>query len=273
MKIEKLNHFSAKKNYISKYTRMNNIIEVVTMSHKNNTCSIKKLNKNEYVLLSTGEVCKCKHIKNRSQNIDAIKQSVSKLRNLINNNFVGSKNELWITLTFADNKIFNPKDLYPIFKNFMKRLRYNFKDFSFDYIYVPEPHEKGDWHIHLLLKADKELYIKNSQLKKVWGQGFVKVNRLQDVDNVGAYVSAYLTNIKCGEKTKKGARLYLYPPGHNLFRASRGIVKPESQYFHYFELKEKVGSLKPTFSNTVSVTTDTLFTYVLHKDYYNLKKI
>lgn len=273
MKIERLEDFKPNKNYISKFTKMNNVIEVVTMSHKNSNCPIKKLNKNEYVLLSTGEVFECSHIDNRSQNINTVRQSVANLRNLINNNFIGDKNELWTTLTFGKNKIYNPKELYPIFTNFIKRLRYNLKDLKLDYIYVPEPHEKGDWHIHLLLKADKELYIKNSKLNEIWENGFVKVNRLQDVDNIGAYVSAYLTNIKDGEKTKKGARLYLYPAGHQLYRCSKGILKPKSEYLPYYKAKEKIGSAQPTFTNTVSVMTDTGFSNIIHKEYFNLKRL
>lgn len=273
MKIEKLKDFKPNKNHISKFTKMNNVIEVVTMSHKNSNCPIKKLNKEEYVLLSTGEVFNCNHIDNRSQNVNTVRQSVANLRNLINNNFIGGKNELWITLTFGKNKVYNPKDLYPIFTNFIKRLRYNFRDLKLDYIYVPEPHEKGDWHIHLLLKADKELYIKNSNLNEIWGNGFVKVNRLQDVDNIGAYVSAYLTNIKDGEETKKGARLYLYPSGHQLYRCSKGILKPKSEYLPYYKAKEKVSSVKPTFTNTVSVVADNGFSNIIHKEYFNLKRL
>lgn len=273
MKIEELNNFEPKKNYISKFTKMNNVIEVVTMSHKNSICPIKKLNKEEYVLLSTGEILNCEHIKNRGQNINTVRQSVARLRNLINNNFIGGKNELWITLTFGKNKIYNANDLYPIFTNFMKRLRYHFKDLKLDYIYVPEPHEKGDWHIHLLLKSDKDLYIKNSKLNEIWGNGFVKVNRLQDVDNIGAYVSAYLTNIKDGEETKKGARLHLYPAGHQLYRYSKGILKPKSEYLSYYEAKKKIGSAQPTFTNTVSVTTDTGFSNIIHKEYFNLRRL
>lgn len=48
MKIEKLEDFKPNKKYISKYTKMNNIIEIVSLSHKNSSCSIKKLNKEEY---------------------------------------------------------------------------------------------------------------------------------------------------------------------------------------------------------------------------------
>lgn len=273
MKIEKLKDFEPDKNFISKYTKMNDIIEIVSLAHKNNSCSIKKLNKDEYVLLSTGEVFYCNHTENRSQNINSVRLSVAKLRNLINNNFVGGKNELWITLTFGKNKIYNANELYPIFHSFIKRLRNKFKNMTLDYIYVPEPHEKGDWHIHLLLKSDKELYIKNAKLNEIWGNGFVKVNRLQDVDNIGAYVSAYLTNIKDGEKTKKGARLYLYPSGHKLYRCSKGIIQPKSEFLSYRKAKEKVSSVKPTFSNTISVVTDTGFSNIIHKEYFNLKRL
>lgn len=212
MKLENVNNYKVYSGSLVKFTRMGNITQVLALSHKNNKCPIRKISKDEYIFLSTGEICKSNHIFNRSQNMNTVRYSIANLRNLINNNFVGGNNELWITLTFGDKKVYNPKELYPIFTNFMKRLRYNFKHLKLDYIYVPEPHEKGDWHIHLLLKSNKPFYIENSKLNEIWSCGFVKVNRLKDVDNIGAYVSAYLINIKEGEITKKGARLHLYPP-------------------------------------------------------------
>ena len=82
------------------------------VKNKELTEAIKKLNKEEYVLLSTGEVFNCEHIENRGQNINTVRQSVTRLRNLINNNFTGGKNELWITLTFGKNKVYNANELY-----------------------------------------------------------------------------------------------------------------------------------------------------------------
>lgn len=272
MKVERLDGFCPPKNFITKFIKMNDIIETITMERKNNFCPIKKINRDEYVLLSTGEIFNCEHIENRSQNVLFVKQSVFNLSNLINNNFVGGDNELWITLTFGENKVYDVKLLYSIFHSFIKRLRYYLSDLILDYIYVPEPHEKGDWHIHLLLKADKKLYIKNSKLKEIWGHGFVKVNRLKDVDNIGAYVSAYLTNIKNGDSTKKGARLYLYPSGHRLYRCSKGILKPTDEYIKYKDVKEKVSSHKPTFTITFRITDDNGFSNIIHKEYYNLKR-
>ena len=41
---------------------------------------------------------------------------------IINNNFFGGSNELWITLTFGNNKVYNPNDLCPIFEKFIKKI-------------------------------------------------------------------------------------------------------------------------------------------------------
>lgn len=272
MKIENIDKYSVYGNSLIKYTRMGNITQILSLAHKNSKCPIKKISKEEYMYVDTGEIFQCGHIDNRSQNLNTIRYSISNLRNIINNNFFGGSNELWITLTFGENKIYDPKELYPIFTNFMKRLRYNYKNLKLDYIYVPEPHEKGDWHIHLLLKADNSLYIENSKLNEIWSYGFVKVNRLKDIDNIGAYVSAYLINIKDGEKTKKGARLHLYPPNHKLYRFSKGIKKPVSEYITYNNAKEKISSDKLTFSNTLKITAENNFQNIIHYEYYNSKR-
>lgn len=268
MQLKNIDNYSISSDSLVKFTKMGNITEILSLAKKNCSCPIRKLNRDEYVFLGTGEIFKCGHIENRSQNINTIRYSISNLRNLINTNFSGGNNELWITLTFGDNKVYNANYLCSIFEKFMKRLRYHFKDLKLDYIYVPEPHEKGDWHIHLLLKADKPLYISNSELNLIWKHGFVKVNRLKDITNIGAYVSAYLINIKEGETTKKGARLYLYPPGHRLFRCSRGILKPKSFYIPYSEAIRKISSDKLTFSKTIQVT-DSDFSNIIHYEYYN----
>ncbi|MBP3597264.1 MAG: replicative protein [Clostridia bacterium] len=248
---------------------MGNFLEICYTTNQGKDSYIKKLNKNEYMLKSTGEIKKYNYNQNREQNIFSIYQSVKKLRRLISTNFVGGENELWITLTFGKNKIYNPKDLCPIFEKFIKRLRYKYKNQKIDYIYIPEPHEKGDWHIHLLLKSNFDLYIPNKLLQEIWSHGFVKVNRLENVENIGLYVSAYLTNIKDGEQTKKGARLYLYPPGHQLFRCSSGIKKPIETLETYKQAKEKAGVLgQPTFQKTLKISDNVNFLCLTHIECY-----
>ena len=271
MECKKINDFNLSPDCIVKLTKTNNVTQILALAKKNTDCPILKLNNDEYCYKSTGEVFQCKHIDNRGQNLNTIRYSIANLRNLINNNFSGGNNELWVTLTFGDKKIYNPKELYSIFKCLIQRLRYYSKDNSLDYIYVPEPHEKGDWHIHLLLKGKFPLYIENSLLREIWGQGFVKVNRLKDIDNIGAYVSAYLINIKDGDFTKKGARLYLYPPGHQLYRYSRGIEKPVSTYMTYGQALQLINKDKLTYMQTLKIKDDD-FSNIIHTEFYNSKR-
>lgn len=272
METKRLADYNVYDDSIVKITNCNGILDVLYLSSRNNDIRTQKINKDEYVVLDTGEILEYKHTINRSEDLGSIRESIKNLRNLINNNFTGGKNELWITLTFDKNKIYNPSELCPIFEKFIKRLRYKLNPLKIDYIYVPEPHEKGDWHIHLLLKADKKLYISNKDLNILWSHGHVKVNRLKDVDNVGAYVSAYLIDIKEGEQTKKGARLYLYPPNHKLYRASKGIKKPESFFTKYSEVKNNLDSKFLTFKNTLHIETPDGFESTIHHEYYNLNK-
>ena len=271
MECKKIVDFNLSPDSLVKFTKTNNVSQILALAKKNTDCPILKLSNEEYCYKSTGEVLPCKHIENRGQNLNTIRYSITNLRNLINNNFSGGSNELWVTLTFGDNKIYNPKDLYPIFTAFIKRLRRKFKTNSLDYIYVPEPHEKGDWHIHLLLKSNFTLYIENSLLREIWGQGFVKVNRLKDIDNIGAYVSAYLINIKEGDFTKKGARLYLYPPGHQLYRYSRGIQKPISTYMTYGQALQLINRDKLTYKQTLKIKEND-FSNIIHTEFYNSKR-
>jgi len=149
---------------------------------------------------------------------------------IVNANFSGKSNELFITLTYAEN-MQDIKQVCRDYEVFYKKLKRKYKDYGFEYVSVPEPQSRGAWHLHVLLKAmNKEyLYIPNDEIETLWSHGFTKTERLNQVDNVGAYVSAYLTDLyneNTGAKAK-GARLYLYPAGMNLYRCSRGIKRAE----------------------------------------------
>lgn len=190
----------------------------------------RKISKDRIVNIDTGEIIDVKHAKTRADQMQVIRRSIRKLRMIINANFFGEDNELFITLTYAENMT-DLKRLYKDFNKFVKRLKYRYKDYGFEYIAVPEPQLRGAWHLHLLLKAMNKgyLYISNDEIAELWSHGFTKTERLKGVDNIGAYVSSYLTNIyneDTGTKAK-GARLYLYPVGMNLYRCSRGIKRPE----------------------------------------------
>jgi len=111
----------------------------------------------------------------------------------------------FLTLTFDENKFENKKDITEfekcnyLFMTFMQRLKYNFPGIK--YLAVPE--FQGDYyfrtnikkefggaiHYHLLLNQKIEV----KKIEKIWRHGFVKINKIKSINNVGLYVSKYLS--------------------------------------------------------------------------------
>ena len=282
---------------------MNDIVEVVHLKNEGlgGLGSVIKLNKDEYMIRDTGEIKKYVKSENRSQNIAGLKRTFKKIRDLINNNFVGASNELHITLTYAEN-MQDTKKLYKDFDKFMKRFKYRYKH-DIDYISVVEPQGRGAWHCHLLLRFNKldKVYIPNDDIAKIWGNGFTHTDSLEGIDNIGAYLSAYLGDVEMNAETIrdmyrnghtrlevkevekdgltkkyiKGGRLHYYPPGMNIYRKSKGIKFPSEEYMKFSEVKKIVGSARPTFSKTI-VIRDDLTNRVLNEisyQSYNLKRL
>lgn len=278
LKVNKID-ISIPKNSKVKLKEMGNVFEIMYQDRINYKISIKKLNENEYLNLATGEVVTCNHIRNRGENLAKVAQSLKHLRDKINANVVDAKKCRWVTLTYAENMT-NTERLYIDFKNFIKRLRYNLKQ-HFEYIVAMEPQGRGSWHAHLILIFENDApYIPNTLMQSIWQQGFTKTKKLNDIDNVGAYLTAYLgdmeltpenlitiglekyqleiktvnevdgTKLKQGKKFIKGGRLYMYPPKFNLYRCSRGIKEPIETYMPYEEAKKKIGDVAPTFTSS-----------------------
>ena len=288
-----------KSNATVKVTKMKHIVEVQYMEKRNTKANIKKLNAEKYIDLSTGEVKEFERTENRSQGMNSLRKTFNRLRELINTNFEGSKNELFITLTYrGDLQTNDTKKVYEDFKNFMKRLKYKFKnDSTIDYINVLEPHASGNFHMHVLMRFNEldKVYIPNEELARVWGNGYVKVQSLQGVDNIGAYVSAYLADIEIeGETAKnleghkdlvekevngstkkflKGGRLHFYPTGVNIYRKSKGIEEPEKALMSYEKAQKKLGGATPNFKYGIELNdTEKDFRNTIIKEQYNLKR-
>jgi hypothetical protein len=257
--------------------KMNHIIEVKSVAKEmNGFQDYKKISKSEYMQISTGEIYQYDQSENRADNIAGLKDTFRKLRDLINNNFTGAGNELHVTLTYKENMT-DTKRLYADFKAFWMRYRRKY-GMNIDYLTVVEPQERGAWHCHILIRHNdlKKVYIPQKEIVALWGQGFIKVKALEGVDNIGAYLSAYLGDVELTEenianavKTQqtikvakvdgkqkkfiKGGRLHLYPPGMNLYRHSKGIVFPEVERMEYQEVKKIVGSRKPDYTRTITI--------------------
>lgn len=284
---------------------MGNIIEIMYQEKRNKVNVIKKLNANQYVDIRTGEVKEFIHIENRAQAINDVRKSLGRLRDYINTNVTDVSKCKWVTLTYAENMT-DTKKLYTDFDKFNKRMKYYLskEGYKYEYIVAMEPQGRGAWHCHLLMIFDcKAPYIdNNSVMAKIWGHGFTKTKDLNcSVDNLGAYLTAYLADMELQESvdagliqyavdgkyniseveieedgkkvTKgfiKGLRMVMYPPKFNIYRCSRGVKKPEISYDSEIRAQKKISGATLTFERTISLTdSDSAYSNTINYRYYN----
>ncbi len=118
------------------------------------------------------------------------------VRRLINSNIGVYGDDFttkFLTLTFADH-ITEPKEANYEFTKFIKRMNYEIfdsKKANLRYVAVIEFTKKGRVHYHVVLFNIP--FIHANKLEKIWSNGFVKINKINHVDNVGAYVTKYMT--------------------------------------------------------------------------------
>lgn len=272
------------------------IIEIMSRSHQGRCASTTiKISADEYIDTRSGEIKRFIHQSSRADNLQSVSRSLALGRDMLNANIDDVGRCRWLTLTYAENMI-DPQKLMSDFKHFNARCRKRFG--NYEYITAAEPQGRGAWHLHcVLIFPTKAPYMANDVVADLWKQGFVSVKRLDNVDNVGAYLTAYLGDMDfdeatqqciCGEvktveyeengeqKSKryiKGARLRFYPPKFNIFRYSRGCKKPIVSYTDYTSAKKKACGGTQTFSKAVVIADpDTDFSDTIVYEYYNTQR-
>ncbi len=287
-------------------TTTKHIVQVMDIFRINDAfLKIHRIDKDTYYTDFPGDegiIHQYKHTEKRSSNIAGVRRTQRQLRNYINNNFDGSSNELFITLTYAKN-MKDYKKLYHDVEKWIKKMRYKYG--SIDYIAVIEPQARGAWHVHILLRFNdkKDVYLDNNKdVWSLWEHGFTNTRKIKGVDNVGAYLTAYLADLEVNDentteifnamseerkmdvverevegKSKrfvKGARLHMYPTGINMFRCSRGIKKPEVSKMEYWDVREKIGDASADFVKTFDVIDEDgkILNSITYEN-YNLKRL
>lgn len=114
----------------------------------------------------------------------------------------------FLTLTFAENLTDLELARYE-FDKFLKRLKTRFKGFQF--VVVVEFQKRGAVHFHLLCNLP---FVNVKELAKIWRHGFIRLNRIDNVDNVGAYVTKYMTKDSIDERLV-GKKCYSMSKGLN----------------------------------------------------------
>lgn len=288
-------------NLAVKVTEMGNVIEVQYMSRRNCKQTIQMLQGGEqFVICATGEIKDVEHHNTRKDNKKGLYKTFANARAVINANVTDVSKVRWCTLTYAENMT-DPKRLYEDFRNFNWRFQYYCKQKGYskpEYIVMMEPQGRGAWHAHLLYiwQDQKAPYIANQEFREMWGHGFVRIKKLDNVDNVGAYLTAYLGDMEIdemdvskavgkqckvvevededGKKVKKaivkGARLDLYPANFNMLRCSRGVKRPVAEMMSQEEASKKVSAATKTFESAIKLTDhENDFETVIIREQYN----
>lgn len=138
------------------------------------------------------------------------------IRQLICTNF-DKANSKFVTLTFGNKMGFDIKDVKACnayFRKFVLRVKYRFPDFKYlAVIEFQDKNDRGAVHYHMVCNLP---FVKKAELAQLWGAGFVKINRIDKVDNVGAYVVKYM-NKDIDDKRLCGLKAY---------NCSKGLDKP-----------------------------------------------
>jgi hypothetical protein len=261
---------------------MGHITEVRYMV-KYNGGLIHKIDKYSYYDIRTGEIKDFNLSITRNENKESVSRSLKNLRDIINTNVTSYKKVLWVTLTYKEN-MQDHKRLYDDYRKFNMRLKRYLLN-RFEYIATAEPQGRGAWHLHILYIFKKKApFIKNEILSKLWGYGFVNITSLKGIDNVGLYLTAYLSNLDVGNEIKdiaksenrkaiiKGARIKLYPTGFRIYRTSRGIKKPTIYNTTEDEAMKKVKDDVLTYEKTIQLTnSDGKIINLINYRHYNKK--
>lgn len=141
-----------------------------------------------------------------------VEKNITRTRNMVRRlalaNFDnGSK---FVTFTFAEN-ISDLKTANAHWKAFMRKMRDKYGKFK--YMAVIEFQKRGAVHYHCIWDLP---YLKKSSLAEIWGNGFVKINRIEHVDNVGAYIVKYMTKDLMDERFVS----------QKAYQCSKGLERP-----------------------------------------------
>jgi hypothetical protein len=240
------------KNKFYKFTKIikqNTVIDRIDMTWKPKSY-VKRLKGREYINIKTGEVKeympKVEGIQMRNRR--SLRMIFNNLRQLITANYEGGESEKFLTLTYREQTNDSTK-IYKDLDIFNKRLRRAYPTIS--YVHIVEPHASGNYHVHSLLKRTdgEQLNMTYEDAFRLWEHGYVTVEALNSVDNIGAYFIAYFSNMEIPDedllkysddikelpradgngvkKVIKGKRLDFYPDYMKIYRSSKNLKKPE----------------------------------------------
>ena len=199
----------------------------------------------------------------------SLKRAKANLRRLINANVGQYGKEFtakFLTLTFRDN-VQDIKQANYEFTKFIQRLNYlvfGTKKANLKYTCVVEFQKRGAIHYHVILYNMP--FTKHKIIEEIWSNGFIKINKIDDIDNVGAYVAEYLGQAEKGQgHDVEDDRL----KGKKSYFSSKGLFKPVE--ITDKKIVEQVASALPLENLTYSATYENEHVGTITYKQYNLK--
>src|SRR5674476_325779 len=217
--------------YDCKIIRSGSTLEVIKFG--SSVVSDSEINKSPPIGRSR-DALEADKIINRCQ---VMRRARSEVRRLINANSGQWKDikdrfykPVFMTLTFADN-IQDFDTANHEFRLFMLRLGNMINDRkhrgSLQYVVVPEFQKRGAIHYHLVIFNLP--YVSSKSIADCWGNGFIKLKAIDQVDNVGAYICKYMGKDLDDERLR----------AKKCYFSSRNLLKPELIQFDTTRIGQK----------------------------------
>lgn len=137
------------------------------------------------------------------------------LRRLVDANFKEWKDpdgalytQKFVTLTFKEN-LQDLEKANRYFTDFIKRLNWHVSHDHknrLKYVAVHEIQKRGAIHYHSVFFNLP--YIRNDRIARIWDHGYIKVNKISSIKNVGAYLAKYLTKDETTPRSKGQKRYF-----------------------------------------------------------------
>ena len=257
-------------------------VTATKQSNKSTLKCLKRISKNLYVDERTKEIKE--YAQNEVKSEKAIKRSMRNFEKILCNNFNGSSNERFITLTTAI-PITYIKEMKNLMKSFLKTLKRHFgKDIKYAYT-LEMQQTRESWHVHMMIKCKAK--ISNWTIQKYWHNGETRTTKITDKytdfeideekamtqpDSFIAKQTEYGINAIISYMSKHYTKETL-PTGIRAYTVSRNLEKPLKIKMTYGDFKEECtnkGFSKQSEYTTLIISEDTgnILNRVKNEDWY-----
>lgn len=273
------------------------IVKVVTIGNKkvvkhskknaSNLKSYHRKSNDEFIDTRTGEIKQYK--KNKLKGAKQIKQNLKNLEQYIQAYFHDDDNLLFLTLT-CRHETTKLEKIQDYTSKFFARLRRQYPQYKFMYVYKFEQQENLNWHVHIILKTEKnqKIFIPKQKLEKMWQQGWTYIEvvengnvREETLNNESKEIEA---NNQSQSKSQmvtikdyliKTNQLTNVPSGARIYGKSRNLKAPKVEKKKYKEVIEELDNNNYIFEGEKTILVENAEGKILNKhktEIYRKKK-